>query len=184
MNYIDLGLLATGLSMDAFAVSIAIGIAAKNISAKTLFLPPLFFGLFQMLMPLAGFEISAFAHDYIKDFDHWIAFFLLVFIGVKMICDAFKKDEEVPKTSSDLKLVTLLILAIATSIDALAAGISIACIGQKIFPAALIIGLTTFAFSLIGIKFGAKIGSKLGSKFDILGGAILIAIAFKVLFSA
>lgn len=170
--------------MDALAVSVAIGVAAKNPPFKALILPPLFFGLFQMIMPVAGFEMSSLAHEYIKDFDHWIAFFLLVFVGGKMIWDAFSTKEDSTKRDSNLPFFTLLVLSFATSIDALAAGISIACLNHKIFPAALVIGFTTFAFSLLGVKFGTKIGSKTGGKFDLIGGLILIAIAFKVLFTA
>jgi putative Mn2+ efflux pump MntP len=166
--------------MDAFAVSITLGLSVKKLNLKALLIPGLYFGFFQAIMPLIGYFTGLNFADKIQNLDHWIAFLLLGFIGGKMIKDSFSKDEEKVNKNPFL-FTTMLILAFATSIDALAVGLTFAFFQINIFKAILIIGLTTFCISIFGAKIGNMFGTKFKSKAEFIGGIILIAIGSKIL---
>ena len=173
-----------GLSMDAFAVAICKGLKMQKLNYKQMGLIALFFGGFQALMPLIGWLLGNSFKDYIESFDHWVAFGLLLFIGGKMAIEAFKKDDnECCCGCFDIK--ELLIMAIATSIDALAVGIAFAIDGIDTLPqillSILIIGLTTFVLSAFGVLLGHKFGAVYKSKAELAGGIILILIGTKIL---
>ena len=182
MGFLELFLLAIGVSMDAFAVSICKGLAAGRTSLKESVICGSWFGGFQALMPLAGFFLGTLFADAIEAFDHWVAFVLLGIIGFNMLKDAFSKCCECEEHSNDFAFKTMLVMAIATSIDALAVGISLAMAGNvNIFTAILLIGATTFTFSAIGVKIGSVFGSKYEKKAQFCGGVILILLGLKIL---
>ncbi len=178
MGIIELLLLAVGLSMDAFAVSICKGLSVQKLKLKHILLTGIYFGGFQALMPVIGYFVGSRFAKLISAYDHWIVFILLAIIGGSMIMEAFGEDENI---APDFGLKTMLILAVATSIDALAVGVSFAFLKVNIIYAASIIGVTTYLFSAIGIKIGNIFGSKYKSKAEIAGGLILICIGIKVL---
>lgn len=181
MGFIELLLLAIGLSMDAFAVSICKGLAMKKASLKGSLICGVWFGGFQALMPLIGFFLGALFADAIKAFDHWVAFILLAIIGANMLKEAFGKCD-CDEGDADLSVKTMFIMAVATSIDALAVGISLAMAGNvNIFVAILLIGITTFILSAIGVKVGNIFGSRYEKKAQIAGGVILILLGLKIL---
>lgn len=177
MNYFELFLIAVGLAMDAFAVSLCKGLEMKRFQfSRALFLGGLF-GLFQALMPLAGFYLSKNFVQYIEGFDHWIAFLLLVFIGGKMMKEARREEE-----NSGFSLGELLVLAVATSIDALAVGVTFAVLPKiDIRFAALSIGGVTAVLCVLAVGIGHKFGTKIGSKAEYSGGIILILLGCKIL---
>lgn len=191
MEIFDLLILAIGLSMDAFAVSICKGLALGRASWKQSAWVGLWFGGFQAIMPFLGFLLANSFQAVISAFDHWIAFVLLVIIGGGMLREALSGDEE--ETSGDLGIRAMLLLAIATSIDALAAGISLVAVVElplfaggvfqwnSIGVAVSCIGLVTFLLSTIGVKMGARIGGQYGKKAELLGGGILILLGLKIL---
>ena len=179
MGMIELFILAVGLSMDAFAVSVCKGLAMKKAPAKAMVLCGAWFGGFQALMPLIGFFLGTLFIDAISAIDHWIAFALLALIGINMLREALGKDEG-EQTDADLSVRTMFLMAVATSIDALAVGISLAGVGN-IYLAVLLIGATTFALSAVGVKVGSVFGSKYEKKAEIVGGVILILLGVKIL---
>lgn len=180
MSFWEILLLAVGVSMDAFAVSIGKGLSAQRASWREALTVGLWFGGFQALMPVIGYYLGISFADLVTKVDHWIAFGLLLLIGGNMIREALQpEDEKTADTSFGFK--TMLVLAIATSIDALAVGISFAFLGTNLWRAILIIGLTTFAFSAVGLLIGKKVGSRFHAGAEILGGVILIAIGIKIL---
>lgn len=179
MDIVSILFLAAALAMDAFGVSVTDGIILKEIRINDAVRIGLFFGGFQFIMPCIGSFLAGFAFEYIKAFDHWIAFGLLLFLGIHMIIEARREEREVPK--DPLGLPTLTMMAVATSIDALAAGITIAAVGTPILVPAVIIGVVAFAFSFAGIFIGSKCGDILGEKAEILGGLMLIFIGVKTL---
>jgi len=179
MEFLQLLLIAVGLSMDAFAVSVCKGLATKEIKIKHYFIVGLWFGGFQGLMPVIGYFIGQTFVKYINNIDHWIAFGILALIGINMIKESFEKDKELDSSFSFKKMI---ILAIATSIDALTVGVSFSCAGiSNIWIAASLILITTFILSAIGLGIGRKVGTKFSSKAQIAGGIILILIGLKVL---
>ena len=178
MSTVEILLIGIGLSMDAFAVAICKGLGMRRINYRHTFIIALFFGGFQALMPFLGWLLGSRFAQYITRYDHWIAFVLLVFIGAKMIKESRDSDGEV---DSDLSAKTMFILAVATSIDALAVGITFAFLQVNIMWAALFIGCTTFVISAAGVKIGSIFGLKYKTKAEICGGAILILIGFKIL---
>ncbi|MDC7291145.1 manganese efflux pump MntP family protein [Blautia schinkii] len=178
MGLAELFLIAVGLSMDAFAVSICKGLSMPKMKWKNAVLAGLYFGGFQALMPLVGYFLGSQFKNAIVNVDHWIAFVLLVVIGANMIREARQEDEELDD-SFDMK--TMLLLAVATSIDALAVGVTFAFLRVHIVPAVLFIGIVTFCFSAAGIKIGNVFGAKFRSKAEIAGGVILILIGAKIL---
>lgn len=180
---IELFLIGVGLSMDAFAVSVCKGLGMDKINKKQAFVIGLYFGGFQALMPLLGWILGIRFQQYITSIDHWIAFVLLVFIGGKMILEAIRdKDEEtVARKNVPLDHKEMLLLAVATSIDALAVGITFAFLDIPIVKAIVIIGLTTFVLSIIGVVVGNFFGTRYKQKAEIAGGIILILIGAKIL---
>ena len=182
--WLDIVLIGIGLSMDAFAVATCKGLGMRKINWKKTILIGVYFGGFQALMPVLGWLLGTSFTVYIESVDHWIAFGLLVFIGGKMILEAIRKkegEEEPEELDQPIKHRELLILAIATSIDALAVGISFAAIGTPIVPAAPVIGCITFVLSIVGVCIGNQFGSRFEKKAEIAGGVILILIGIKVL---
>lgn len=179
MNLFNLSLIAIGLSMDAFAVSICKGLAMKKINLKKACTVGLWFGIFQALMPTLGFLLSSRFEKSISAFDHWIAFVLLGIIGISMIKEALSKNEE--SANDSLAIKTMFLLAIATSIDALAVGVTFAFLRVSILPAVSLIGIITFTLSAAGVKVGNVFGSKYKSKAELAGGIILIGMGIKIL---
>jgi putative Mn2+ efflux pump MntP len=173
-------LIAVGLAMDAFAVSIAKGLTTQTNRRKTALLIGVSFGGFQMLMPTIGYFAGLSLESIIAGVDHWVAFGLLAFIGSKMIYDAVKKDGD-EKTLDNLKLHALLTLSVATSIDALMVGFSFAFLQTAILVPVAAIGVVTFLLSFTGFFFGCHLGKLFGNKIKILGGLILIAIGLRIL---
>lgn len=181
MGFLELFILAVGLSMDAFAVSVCKGLAMKKASWKAQFCCGAWFGGFQALMPLIGYFLGTLFLDAISAIDHWIAFGLLVLIGVNMLREALGSEEE-ETADADLSVKTMFILAVATSIDALAVGISLAMAGVgSIWLAVLLIGVTTFVLSAIGVRVGNVFGSRYEKKAESVGGVILILLGVKIL---
>ncbi len=179
MDVLTIILIAVGLAMDAFAVSIAKGIVVKSHKRRTALLLGLFFGGFQMLMPAIGWLVGLSFKEIIMGIDHWIAFGLLAFIGSKMIYDSTKKEKI--DTEENLKLHVILTLAIATSIDALMVGLSFAFLKTSILEPILIIGLVTFSLSFTGFFFGCGLGRVFGNRIKVVGGLILIGIGLRIL---
>ncbi len=179
MGLFELFLIAVGLSMDAFAVSICKGLSLGRIKPKHMCIAGAWFGGFQAMMPALGYFLGRFFTEYITKFDHWIAFILLGFIGFNMIKESFGKEEDDVDASMAPKAMVL--LAIATSIDALAVGVSFAFLDVSIVPAVLFIGVITFVFSAIGVKIGSIFGTKYKSKAEFFGGAVLILMGIKIL---
>jgi putative Mn2+ efflux pump MntP len=182
MGFIELLLIAIGLSMDAFSVSVCKGLTTKKFSWRMALICGLWFGLFQALMPMVGYFLGAQFQHLIESVDHWIAFGLLFLIGANMIREAVwgDKDNDIPENGS-LSFKTMFLLAIATSIDALAVGVSFACIQVELWSSVLVIGVTTFLFSILGVKIGNLFGSKFEKSAEIVGGIILILIGLKIL---
>ena len=181
MGFWELLLLAIGVSMDAFAVSVCKGLSMSKSGLKESAICGAWFGGFQALMPLIGFFLGTLFAEAIEAFDHWIAFGLLAIIGANMLKEAFSKEEE-GCCGCDLSFKTMLVMAIATSIDALAVGISLAMAGNvNIWLAILLIGFTTFSFSGLGVKIGNVFGSRFEQKAQIAGGVILILLGLKIL---
>lgn len=184
MDFLTLLLLAAGLSMDAFAVSVCKGMSMKKTGLPQALIVGLWFGGFQALMPIVGYFLGIQFMGLISAWDHWIAFGLLTLIGVNMIREAFEKDDKKAKKpeKSDLAFRTMLMAAVATSIDALAVGVSFAAMSDvNIWISAGTTGVVTLAFSVIGVKTGHLVGRGLASKAEIIGGIILICIGIKIL---
>lgn len=178
MSFVELFLIAVGLSMDAFAVSICKGLSVKKLSPKHVLLVGVYFGGFQFLMPVIGYLLGFRFEHLITNIDHWIAFVLLAFIGGNMIKESFGKSEEL---NDDFGFKTMLLMAVATSIDALAVGITFAFLNVSIIPAASLIGVTTFIIAAVGIYIGNVFGAKYKSKAELAGGIILVLIGVKIL---
>ncbi len=179
MNLISLFIIAVGLSMDAFAVAICKGLAMQKITIKKALIVGLWFGFFQALMPALGYLLGSQFDTYITSIDHWIAFVLLSIIGGNMIKEALSKEEECANDSLAFK--EMIILALATSIDALAVGVTFAFLNVQIVPAVLFIGVITFTLSAIGVKIGNIFGCRYKSKAEFAGGIILIIMGTKIL---
>ena len=170
-------LIGFALAMDAFAVSVCKGLSLGKIKAKHMCLAGIWFGGFQALMPLVGYFLGSFFADVITKYSHWIAFALLAFLGAKMIKESFESEE----LDDNMGWKTMLVLAVATSIDASAVGVTFAFLDVNILFAVIVIGVTTFAFSAAGVKIGSVFGEKYKSKAEIAGGIILILIGLKIL---
>ncbi len=180
MSFLTIIFIALGLAMDAFAVSIASGIAMKTLHLRRTFTIALFFGAFQAFMPVIGWFTGLGLRDMIAGIDHWIAFVLLCAIGVKMIYEA-GKIEDTERETEVLSIYLLFILSIATSIDALAVGLGFAFLNISIVTPVIVIGLVTFILSCIGVVIGGRFGHLFEKKIEIAGGLILVAIGTKVL---
>ena len=190
MGFLELFLLAVGLSMDAFAVSVCKGLAMQKATFRNAAICGVWFGGFQALMPFIGYLLGAGFETYINAIAPWIAFVLLALIGGNMIREALSKDDEDEDTSAALDVKTMFLMAVATSIDALAVGITFACVPVEIIAASplvntivavCLIGATTFVLSCAGVKAGSVFGSRYKSKAEFVGGAILILIGVKIL---
>lgn len=181
MGTIELILLSVGLAMDAFAVAICKGLNMRKMNYKNALILALFFGGFQALMPAIGYLLGKQFEKYITSVDHWIAFILLSIIGIQMIAESFKKDDDKEEDADKLNLKEYFMLAIATSIDALAVGISLAFLSVSLVKSVSFIGIITFVISFFGVFIGNKFGARFKSKAEFAGGAILILIALKIL---
>lgn len=184
MGIIELALIGAGLSMDAFAVSVCKGLGMKRLNMRQAFVIALFFGVFQAVMPVIGWVLGTGFQSYISPVDHWIAFALLAFIGGKMLFDAFhddERDDDAASANAPLDLKELTMLAIATSIDALAVGITFAFLQVDIVSAVTLIGVITFALSFAGVAIGHFFGARFEKPATIVGGVVLILIGLKIL---
>ncbi len=179
MTILEILLIAIGLAMDAFAVSICKGLSMKKMNWKKALIVGAYFGIFQALMPIIGFFLGSTFEDLVTHIDHWIAFVLLVAIGGNMLKEAFANNSENCNDNVDFK--TMSILAIATSIDALAVGITFAFLQANIWVSATIIGIVTFIISIIGVKIGNRFGNKYERRAETVGGFILIFMGIKIL---
>ena len=179
MSLFSLFIIAVGLSMDAFAVSICKGLAMQKINLRKAGIVGLWFGGFQALMPFIGYLLGSQFEQYITAIDHWIAFVLLGLIGASMIKEALSKEEECANDSLDCK--TMFLLAVATSIDALAVGVTFAFLQVEIVPAVSFIGIITFTLSVVGVKVGNIFGTRYKSKAELAGGMILVVMGIKIL---
>ena len=180
MGILELLILAIGLSMDAFAVSVCKGLAMKKLEFKNMAIVGLWFGGFQALMPTIGYFLGVQFKNQITAIDHWIAFVLLGLIGANMIKEACSKDDE-EEVKANLDVKTMFMLAIATSIDALAVGITFAFLSANLVHAVTFIGITTFILSAVGVGIGNIFGTKYKAKAEIAGGIILILLGIKIL---
>ena len=178
MELITVLLLAVGLAMDAFAVSICKGLAVRKVTIRIMVIVGLWFGVFQGVMPVIGYVSGSAFYDLISEYDHWIAFILLFLIGANMIREALSDEDE--GVDDNLGFRTMLLLAIATSIDALAVGISLAMTGDGIVEPALIIGVVTMIISMFGVWIGSRFGDRYGKKAELVGGVILILIGLRI----
>lgn len=179
MGIVELLLISVGLAMDAFAVSVGKGMTLKRVQPRHALTAGVWFGGFQGLMPLIGYYVGRSFAEYVLSVDHWIAFGLLVLIGLNMIRETIWSDNE--EQDSDFGVRTMLIMAIATSIDALAVGVSMAFLDVNIWFSAAVICIVTLIISAAGVYLGTMFGARLGSKAGIVGGLILIAIGVKIL---
>ena len=179
MGILEIVLVAIGLAMDAFAVSICKGLSMKKMNWKSAIIIGLYFGIFQAIMPVIGYFLGITFSGLVENVDHWIAFILLAIIGVNMIKESF--DDENEKRNEKVDFKTMIILALATSIDALAVGVTFAFFKTNIVLAVFIIGIITFILSLIGVKIGNRFGDKFQNKAELIGGIILIIIGIKIL---
>lgn len=180
-EFLEVLLLAVALSMDAFAVSMCKGLAMPKATYRDGLVCGLWFGSFQALMPTAGFFLGSLFYNAIKAVDHWIAFGLLAIIGINMLREAFSSDCDCENHSADMSAKTMFVMAIATSIDAMAAGISMAMDGTNIWVAAALIGVITCGLCTVGVKIGNVVGSRYEKKAQIAGGVVLILLGLKIL---
>ena len=181
MGLTEIIIVAIGLSADSFAVAVSIGATFKKMHIRYAALLATIFGFFHFIMPYIGWKIGSIGKGYIDSFDHWIAFFLLIFIGGKMVIESRQPQKEAENTKNPLKIGNLLVLAFATSIDSLAVGVSLSLLEIDIFTPVIIISLVTFAFAFIGTYIGNIFGYLFKDKVELIGGIILIAIGCKIL---
>ena len=182
MNLTELVLLSLGLAMDAFSVSVCKGLSMKKIDYKGAFLTALFFGVFQAGMPLLGYFLGSRFESFISQYSHWVAFILLGFIGGKMIFEVLRGgDDDEAESEYKLKIGELFVLAIATSIDALAVGVVFAAQKTPVVSSVIVIGAITFVMSLVGVGIGNRFGSKYEKKAEFAGGVVLVLIGTKLL---
>jgi len=181
MNLVEIIVIAMGLAMDAFAVSIASSVIIGKVSRRQVFRLAFHFGLFQAMMPVLGWLAGRSVQEYIQHWDHWAAFGLLSFIGAKAIYSALKNDGADGGNADPSRGLSLVILSVATSIDALAVGLSFAMLRVDIWYPSAIIGVVTAGLSVVGVLLGCRLGLRFGRKMEILGGAVLIVIGIKIL---
>lgn len=184
MSLLNIIAIAIALAMDAFAVAIATGVRLKRVSLRQFFRLAWHFGLFQAMMPVMGWAAGLTVRESIERYDHWIAFGLLAFVGINMIREAFKLEEDAQEKHDPTRGLTLVMLSVATSIDALAVGLTISMLQVAIWLPALIIGVVAGAFTIIGLHLGKSVGSaeRLSPVAEVLGGLVLLAIGAKILF--
>ena len=181
MTFWTILLIAIGLAMDCFAVSLGVGTAGTAIGMRPTFRLFFHFGLFQAGMTLLGWLAGRTVVGYIAGVDHWVAFGLLLFVGIRMVRGGMRKGDEAPAIADPSRGMTLVMLSVATSIDALAVGLSLALLSVNVFWSALLIGLVSAALSLVGLLLGNQLGLRFGKSMEILGGVILIGIGLRVL---
>ncbi|MFC1515866.1 manganese efflux pump MntP family protein [Thermodesulfobacteriota bacterium] len=183
MQFINISAIAVALAMDAFAVSIATGVILKDVSFRQTFRLSWHFGLFQAMMPVIGWAAGLSVRVYIEQFDHWVAFGLLAFVGGNMIRGAFQNDEDDKEPKDPTRGMTLVMLSVATSIDALAVGLSLSILNVSIWAPALVIGIVAGTFTIIGLQIGRRIGSltRLRHYVEAMGGIVLVVIGIKIL---
>jgi len=181
MGFVELFLIAVGLSMDAFAVAISLGLSLRKASLKNALIVGLYFGAFQAVMPLVGFLVASLFASRVVALAPWIAFALLAFIGGRMIVESFESEEDSEGKEVVLTSAKMLPFALATSIDALAVGVSFAFLKVHIAEAVLIIGVVTLAFSMVGVKIGSIVGARFKAQAEFAGGVILILLGLKIL---
>ncbi|MDR0642562.1 MAG: manganese efflux pump MntP family protein [Treponema sp.] len=181
MGLLEIILIAVGLAMDAFAVSITLGLSAKKPKLREIMIPGVYFGFFQSLMPAIGYFAGVYFAAKIENLDHWIAFVLLGFIGGKMIKDSFSKEKGGERAEDNsFGFTKMLILSVATSIDALAVGTTFAFFQVNIYTAILITGAVTFFIAMAGVIIGSIFGTRFKSKAEFIGGAVLVIIGIKI----
>ncbi|MDD4798759.1 MAG: manganese efflux pump MntP family protein [Clostridia bacterium] len=180
MSLIELAILAVALSMDAFAVAVCKGLSMSRFSLKKALTVGLYFGIFQAAMPMLGYLLGSLFAEQIRDFDHWIAFALLFIIGIKMVKEG-REPKDKKSDDSSLAFGQMLVLSVATSIDALAVGITFAFLRVNVLFAVSLIGLSTLLLSALGVKIGSIFGARYKSRAEVSGGAILIALGLKIL---
>ena len=180
MNFASIFIIAVGLGMDAFAVAIGTGVFLKNPPRSSALRLSFFFGLFQFLMPVAGWLAGRSISKFIRDYDHWVAFLLLAAIGGKMIVDALRDEKDI-SAADPTRGLQLVLLSVATSIDALAVGLSLALLNVAILYPSVVIGMVAFVMTWVGVTFGERLGRVFGRKVEIAGGLILIGIGVKIL---
>ena len=179
MSFLEILIIGIGLAMDAFAVSVCKGLSMSKMNWKNAIIIALYFGIFQAVMPIIGYFLGSSFSSFVENVDHWIAFILLLLIGIGMIRESF--DDEVEKRNDKVDFKTMAILAIATSIDALAVGITFAFFKADLLLSVLVIGIITFALSILGVVLGNKFGDKFQNKAELAGGIILILIGTQIL---
>ena len=184
MSLLNIIAIAIALAMDAFAVAIATGVRLKRVSLRQFFRLAWHFGLFQAMMPVMGWAAGLTVRESIERYDHWIAFGLLAFVGINMIREAFKLEEDAQDKHDPTRGLTLVMLSVATSIDALAVGLTISMLQVAIWFPALVIGLVAGAFTVVGLHLGKSVGSaeRLSPVAEVLGGLVLLGIGVKILF--
>jgi manganese efflux pump family protein len=180
MGFLTILGIAVGLAMDAFSVSVATGAVYKKMHVKHIFRMAFFFGLFQMFMPVLGWFCAKAFKEGFEAANHWIAFAILVFVGAKMIYESFSLEDS-DKKDLEMTVYTLLMLSVATSLDALAVGVTLSLLNVNIVETVVVIGVVTFLLSLLGVKIGIKFGHIFEKKIEIAGGILLILIGFKIL---
>jgi putative Mn2+ efflux pump MntP len=180
MSYLSILIIAVGLGMDAFSVAVGVGASVRAVSWGAVFRLSSYFGLFQFFMPVAGWFAGVSAASIIAGYDHWIAFGLLVLVGGKMIIESFTGETKV-HTTDPTRGLTVAILSVATSIDALAVGFSFALLQIPVFYPSIVIGIVAFLMTMCGMLFGEKLGAIFGKKVEIFGGILLIGIGVKIL---
>lgn len=178
MEILEIFLIGVGLSMDAFAVSVCKGLSVRLLKFKNLLICGIYFGFFQAIMPLSGYLLGVQFADKIESIDHWITFILLSLIGINMIKEAFENEDD---SNDDFSFKTMIPLSIATSIDALAIGVTFAFLSVNVIEAIILIGCTTFVISMLGVKIGHIFGLKYKKKAEITGGIILVFIGLEIL---
>jgi putative Mn2+ efflux pump MntP len=181
MSIWQLIILAVGLSMDAFAVAVCKGLSVQKLHFRNAVIVGLYFGIFQAGMPLIGYFLGSTFSNLISQFDHWIAFILLGLIGGNMIRESFQKEEGCETCNAAFRVRDMLVLAVATSIDALAVGVTFAFLNVNIVPAVSIIGVITFTLSMLGVKIGHVFGNKYKAHAELFGGVVLILIGLNIL---
>lgn len=181
MNTTNILVIAVGLAMDAFAVAIAASIVLKGATPRQTFRIAFHFGLFQFLMPVLGWAAGQTVESLVRAWDHWLAFGLLAFIGGKILTGGLRPAEDAPSANDPTRGLTLVVLSLATSIDALAVGLSFAFLGVEILLPSIAIGAVTGLLSTVGMQFGARLGQALGRRVEVVGGLLLFAIGIKIL---
>jgi manganese efflux pump family protein len=180
MGWLNLLAVAVALAMDAFAVAIVTGLGLRPLTHRHVFRLAFHFGLFQALMPVIGWGFGRAVHDYVASYDHWVAFGLLSFVGVKMLREAFGHGDDEPRPSDPTSGWSLVVLSVATSIDALAVGLSLAMLRSPIVVPAMVIGLVAAALTATGMVIGRRVGAFWGKRVEVAGGLILVGIGVKI----